>query len=282
MAEKFIFTVATGRCGQASLTALVNRHVPTAYGAFEEPRIAPMLPGVLGDMERRFRRRFVETDELLGRGKVLDAFVTGDDDYIERVVGRRLSQIRRALTLDRKSVYFDISKFFARGLHVGYTRKLPAFALVLLVRDPVKNMRSFLNRNKNFYKDNSSPDAARNQLRLDPARLDKGELYLWAWCELYLRYLALRESAQVTHATEIRTDDLLDTGKVGTHFKALGLDFIPIRPVPALNTNVEHGQQPTIVTADDISTFERFYEKLPASIVDQIGYFKSYRPRAAA
>src|SRR5581483_5102959 len=185
MAERFIFTVATGRCGQASFAEWVNRHVPAAYAAFEEPHARTRLPGALGDLERHFRRRFVETDELLGRGKVLDAFVRGDDAYIERVAAKRIAMAERWLAAAGKSIYVDVSKFYARGLHIGFARLVPRFGLVILLRDPIANMRSFLNRDKNFWKDNAPSDAARNQLRLDPSSLGKGELYLWAWCEMY-------------------------------------------------------------------------------------------------
>jgi len=282
MTERFIFTVATGRCGQASFAELVNQHVPEAYAAFEEPQVRPVLTGVLGDFERHFRRRFMETDELLGRGQVLRAFVAGDDDFIERVARQRLGQIRRQIAFKGKSVFVDVSKFFARGLHVGYGRCLPEFGLVLLVRDPLKNMRSFLNRDKDFYKDNSAVDAARNYLRLNPRGLEKGELYLWAWCELYLRFLAIRETRQVTHSAIIHTDDLVDNNRVAEHFRALDLLSIPLTSVPAMNTNFEHGRQTTVVTTEDVRTFERFRDRLPASVIERIGYLKCYRPAAAA
>ena len=76
---QYIFTVTAGRSGQGTLTDLLRRHVPSCYPAFEEPAVYRRLPAVLGNYERRFRRRFVETHELLGRGRVLTAFDRGDD-----------------------------------------------------------------------------------------------------------------------------------------------------------------------------------------------------------
>ena len=70
----YYFTVTAGRCGQATFTELVNRAVPGVLALHEEPHVRPLLPRFLGDLERQFRRRFVETHELLGRGAVLDAF----------------------------------------------------------------------------------------------------------------------------------------------------------------------------------------------------------------
>src|SRR3954462_8608603 len=52
-AERFIFTVATGRCGQNSLTELVENHVPGCYPAFEEPNIVPLLSWPFDAYERR-------------------------------------------------------------------------------------------------------------------------------------------------------------------------------------------------------------------------------------
>lgn len=282
MAERFIFTVATGRCGQATLTELVRRHVPSAHAAFEEPHARAWLPGALGDLERHFRRRFVETDELLGRGRVLTAYVAGDDAYIETVAARRIAMARRHLARAGKQVYFDVSKFFARGLHLGFQRLVPRFGLVLLVRDPLANMRSFLNRDKNFFKDNPPIEAQRNLLRLDSAKLEKGELYLWAWCEMYLRYLALRDSGQASHAVELPTGDLDAPARIAAIFRRLDLEHTPVEALAPRNTNAEVGRGATIVTAGDVRTFERFVNRLPRAVLDRIEYLKSYRPRAAA
>lgn len=282
MEERFIFTVGTGRCGQATLAELVARHVPSAFAAFEEPHARVFLPGRLGVLERRFRRRFVETDTLLGRGRTLDAYAKGDDAFIARVAARRLAMARRWLARERKTVYFDISRFFARTLHVGFTRLVPRFGLVLLVRDPVANMRSYLNRDKNFWKDSAPTDAPHNLLRLDPASLEKGELYLWAWFEAYLRFQALRESGQASHAVVIRTPDLSRPDAVAAAFGALALEHLPIAATPARNTNAEIGRGATRVGAEDVRLFERFLGRVPPAQLDRIDYLKTYRPRAAA
>lgn len=282
MIERYIFTVATGRCGQASFTEWLNRYVPAAHAAFEEPHARTRLPGALGDIERHLRRRFVETDALLGRGRVLDAFVSGDDAYIERVAAKRMAMADRWCARGGRSIYVDVSKFFARGLHIGFQRRIPRFGLAILVRDPLANMRSFLNRDKNFWKDNPPTDAARNELRLDPRSLGKGELYLWAWCEMYLRYRRLRDSGQATHAVEIPTQDLNHPERVAAIFRALDLAHTPLSQVGVKNTNAEAGRGATVVTAEDVRLFERFMSRLPVETLDRIDYLKSYRPRAAA
>ncbi|MBM3584952.1 MAG: hypothetical protein FJX36_11180 [Alphaproteobacteria bacterium] len=280
--ERFIFTVASGRCGQASFTEWINCHVPDAHAAFEEPHARVRLPGFLGDVERRVRRQFVETDELLGRGRVLAAYARGDDGYLARVAAKRVAMAGRWCAAANKSIYVDVSKYYARGLHAGFSRVVPRFGLAILLRDPVANMRSFLNRGKDFFKDNARPDAPRNCLRMTDPDLAKGELYLWAWCEMYLRYLQLRHSGQVTHVAEIPTRDLDNAGRMAEHFRALDLPHRPLVRVPVRNTNLEAGRGATAVSAEDLRLFERFMNRLPASALDSLSVLRTYAPQVAA
>jgi hypothetical protein len=275
---RYIFTVTAGRSGQGSLTALLKHHVPGCYPAFEEPGVNRHLPGVLGDFERLFRRRFVETHELLGRGQVLTAFESGDDGYLEKVARRRLQLAHRTLAKHDAHIYFDVSKYFARGLHRGFARLLPSFSLVRLVRDPLLNMRSFLNRDKNFRLDNSLPDARNNLLRLDSSDFAPGEFYLWAWCEMYLRYARLVEDRKVERSVEIRTEDLSDAAKVNAALDALGLAHTPVAARPSANTNLSQGLGETAVRQEDVDLFERFVARLPGDIRRDIAYFSDYDP----
>ncbi len=274
MPDRFIFTVTAGRSGQGSLTELLNRHVPGCYAASEESRADRHFKGVLGDLERRFRRRFVETHELLGRGKVLEAYQAGDEVYLDRIVGKRLEMVER---IDA-TIYVDVSKYFARGLHRAFARALPGMGLIRLVRDPVMNMRSFLNRNKNFRLDNSMPDAPRNILCLDSSDMAKGELYLWAWCEMYLRFDRLVEEFEVARAVEIRTEHLADAARVYEAFDRLALPHAPVEIVAAVNTNVSHGYRETRIEPGDVALFERFLARVPPDIRRRIRYFDDYDP----
>ena len=52
---------------------------------------------------------------------------------------------------NNSNVYFDVSKFYARGLYLGFNSLLENYSVVFLVRDPLMNMKSFLNRKKIFY-----------------------------------------------------------------------------------------------------------------------------------
>lgn len=275
MTERYIFTVTAGRSGQSSLTHLLNTHVEDCYAAFEEPAPKLHFKGFPGDIERRFRRRFVETHELLGRGKVLSAFENGDEAFLDHIAAKRLKLI------DKKgaSIHVDVSKYFARGLHRAFCRACPDLSLVLLTRDPVLNMRSFLNRDKAFTLDNNMPDARSNHLQLHADDFEKGELYLWAWCEMYLRYLSLLQEFDIPRSTIIRTEDLNDGARMDYHFDALELPHRPVKRIKPRNTNAEQGKGATVVTEEDIELFERFLRRLPQSTLKKISYFETYDPR---
>lgn len=277
---RYIFTVTAGRSGQAALCALLRRHATGCYAAFEEPHAAPVLSGRLGMVEKRFRRRFIKTHELLGRGKVLAAYASRDEDFLDKIVARRLRLIEHQLSRTGCIIHFDVSKFFARGLHLAFMRAVPDAALVRLVRDPILNMRSYLNRNKNFWLDNGRPEASVNCLCLDSADLAKGELYLWAWCEMYLRYDQLIEEFGIMRHVEIRTEDLARPERIATALDRLGLAHSAIKPQALVNTNLEAGFAETIVGQEDIALFERFLDRLGPEIRDRMRYFDDYRPRS--
>lgn len=277
---RYIFTATAGRSGQASLTHLVAAHVPGALPLHEEPQISPVLPRALGDLERRLRRRFRETHELLGRGDVLRAFAEGDEAALDRYAAGRHAWLARLAARRDAGIVFDISKYFARGMHRALARRIPDFSLVLLVRDPILNMRSFLNRGKNFYLDNNRPDCPRNALVLDPEALAPGELYLWAWCEIALRFADLVEEFEPAAAITIRTKELEDAEAMTRHLAALRLDHTPIVPEPPRNTNAALGHGATVVAEADVETFERFRDRLPADALARIDYLDGYDPRA--
>lgn len=275
---RMFFTVTAGRSGQASLTDLLNQHVPGCLAYFEEPQVHTNLPGILGSYERRFRRRFTATHELLGRGKVLSAFAAGDERSLEKFAEARLRWIQRRMNAAKVCMYFDVSKYFARGMHKAVMKQVPEAGLILLVRDPLLNMRSFLNRNKNFYLDNGRPDGVHNELQLDADDLTVGELYLWAWCEMYLRFDALVERSNPSVWAEIRTDDLRDPQKMTAHLAVLGVSHNEIESADTLNTNASQGFGGTSVAVEDVETFLRFMDRLPNAVRDRIRYLDGYDP----
>lgn len=272
---RYIFTATAGRSGQNYWANLLSRHVKGCLALFEEPQVRTLLPAALGDFERRVRRRFFETHELLGRGRVLAAFDAGDDDALAHMAAKRLAWIDRQIRRSDADIYIDVSKYFIRGLHRSIVRLRPGCALVRLVRDPVRNMRSFVNRNKDFYLDNNCPNGRFNQLRLDPASLEIGELYLWSWCEVYLRAQALADEFDL-ELVEIRTEELTDAAAMARHFDALGLTYEPLRPGGPMNDNQALGFGPTRISQEDICLFQRFCDRLPAEILTRISYLHGY------
>ncbi len=272
---RFIYTITPGRSGQASLTDLVQRTCPNTVAAFEEPQVRFVLPRVFSNYERRFRRRFVETHELLGRGKVLSAFDAGDE-----VALRRFSKTRYDWMLNRArgaDVFFDISKYFVRGLHFCMPEFTPDFRLVFLVRDPILNMRSFVNRGKDFFLDNNQPSSSTNALPMKD-ELEIEHLYFWAWTEGYLRGLDLAEK-QGIEPLVIRTADLDQRQIMVGHFEKLGLPTQGLSVAPALNTNVQAGHRPTQINRSDLDSFQRFRDRVPASAWDRLTFMKDYDPK---
>ena len=259
--------------------SLINNHVRSSYVAFEEPQINYLFHGKLSYLERNFRRRFIETHELLGRGKILTSFVNDDVSYIENIARKRVSIINKNMRKNGDKIYVDVSKYFARGLHIGFQRVIPLFSLVHLVRDPILNMRSFLNRHKNFFLDNNSPDDKNNHLIMDPHEMESSELYLWAWCEMALRYESLKTLSYVDRYVEIHTNKLNNPDYMNKCLDNLQLSHSKIKENSILlNTNIESGYERTEVTKSDILIFENFINKISSSIVNKIPYLQSYDP----
>lgn len=273
---RFIFTVTPGRSGQASLTELVARCGIGVVPAFEEPQARVHLPGALGDIERRFRRKFFETHELLGRGDVLRAFAAKDDDALRRYAEARLAWMQRFAP--KAEVFFDISKYFIRGMHRQLVALTDKPKIVLLIRDPILNMRSFVNRGKNFRLDNNSPADAANELPM-PADMPAEGLYFWAWAEGYLRGLRLAEEFGLEAPRRIFTRDLEDAEAMTAHFRALEIGFKTIETRKAINTNLSQGHGRTQASAADIEAFERWRDTVPAAIWDRLDFMRGYDPR---
>lgn len=260
----------TGRSGQASLAGMLNNSVSNCFAAFEYPDFRPRLPGALGDLERLFRRRFIETHELLGRGRVIDAYDQDNQVYLAKIAARRLARVRDEMSRRKAKTFIDVSKYFIRGIHHATCDAVPDMSMILLLRNPLENMRSFLNREKNFRLDNSLPNAPQNLLRLDAGSWEKGELYLWCWFEIALRYQDLLERHEISMTRTIWTEDLNDGAAMAAHFTALGLQFDRIEVLPPVNTNVSRNLPQTSVGEADRHLLDQFLQRLPSEVVSQV------------
>ena len=130
MINNYIFTVTNGRSGQATLNKYLELYAINCLSAFEEPNITTILPGVLGNIEKKIRRKYFETNELLGRGKVLRAYQDKIFEYIKKIAYIRLKKINIDANKANAFTYFDISKFYVRGLYKGFNSILKNFNLV--------------------------------------------------------------------------------------------------------------------------------------------------------
>ena len=274
MLKNIIFTVTTGRAGQETLHNILQEYSLDCLSEFEAPNFKPRLPFFFGNIERKIRRQFFETDELLGRGKVLVAYAKGDYEYIEKVAKKRLKLILYKMEKEKIVNYFDISKFYIRGLYKGFNNIINSYSLVFLVRDPLLNMKSFHNRNKNFFLDNSSPIEKCNLLRIKLSDLSKKELYFWAWSEIFLRYRKLSQSKKVLKNIIFRTEDLNNSTKVENLLKYLGIKFKPIKKIKKINTNYSSGFLNTKVNREDLMLLEHFIDKLPSKEIELIKELK--------
>ena len=272
MINNYIFTVTAGRSGQATLYDILQRYSEKCLSSFEAPSINTIFPGTIGDIEKRIRRNFIETNELLGRGKVLTAYNESKIDYIENIAKKRLLIIEKQAREANANTYFDVSKFYARGLYSGFNKVLDEFSLVFLVRDPLLNMRSFLNRNKDFFLDNSSPEGINNILKMNSKNFSKGEFYLWSWSEIFLRYIRMCHSKKVKKSVIIKNDDLRDAAKISKVFDYLNINYRPIVKINIVNTNIELGFESTKVKKEDILLMKKFISRIPSRYLNDLKY----------
>jgi len=277
--RKYIFTITVGRSGQETLTDLLNNNVDNVHASFEEPMINTIFKGRLSAIEHHFRRKYIETNELLGRGKVLKAYDSNNISFINNVALKRIESINKKLDIYNKQVYIDVSKFFSRGLYIGFCNLLQNIQIINLVRDPLMNMKSFANRNKKFTLDNNFPDCASNILQLNSSSMKVDELYLWSWFETYLRFQYLKKSDYVNGYTEIYTEKLNDSMYMKKSLSLIGLQYKNQNNVKKMNnTNISKGFTPTMVSRNDVDLFYRFLDKIPLNLVEEIKYLKSYDP----
>tara|TARA_X000000950_G_scaffold108424_2_gene136738 strand:- start:3029 stop:3898 length:870 start_codon:yes stop_codon:yes gene_type:complete len=275
MLKNYIFTITNGRSGQETLYRILQKYAINCFSDFEAPNIKTLMPSPLNVIERKIRRKFIETDELLGRGKVIQAYENKDFKFIENIARKRLVFIEEQMHKLKADSYFDISKFYVRGLFEGFNRLVKAYSLVFLVRDPLQNMKSFYNRNKNFYLDNSVPSAKTNILQLNHECLSKEELYLWAWSEVFLRFKRLSKSNRVLKSIVFKTEDLKSPKRVETLFKSLNIKYNAIKDVKIINTNQEIGLRKTKVLEEDLEKLVKFIKKLPKDKIELKKHLKS-------
>ena len=270
----YVYVVSAGRSGQASLSNILQQAYPNSYVAFEEPQIKYFLPRCLSWLERKFRRKFIETNELLGRGKVLTAFARNDQDELRHYGLQKYDWLEKKTKERGSNICFEVNKHFIHGLHSGLDPLIKSnHQLVSLVRDPLLNMRSYLNRNKDFYLDNVATDCEYNEIVIHPSKLTKGQLYLHSWCECYLR----AEKFAVKHGIKnhvLFTHDLTNKNKIDEFLTRLGFAYQPVLSFEKTNTNKDQGFVETTVTRQDIDEARYFIAMLSDEVRSKLPFFQ--------
>ena len=115
--------------------------------------------------------------------------------------------------------------------------------------------------NKNFFLDNDQPNSENNLLKLNTSKLSKGELYLWAWSEMVLRYRKIIQSKKVKKHVVINSDDLSSPNKIKRKLGLVGVKLNKFNIVEKKNTNIELGIPETVISYKDVCLLENFYTK---------------------
>ena len=275
---KLIFTAVVGRSGQSSLTNIFNKYGIGCFAEFEPPDLLFRGKGQLGSLSHKFQRKWIVSHELLGRGKAKEWAEHGNHKKLNKVAIKKLKRIEKLQKKHRFKTYIEVSKFFMRTQCDHIYLNAPDLAIIKLTRDPLLNARSFVNRKKNFYKDNVPPHYKQNCLQMNGEVLSEFQLYLWSWFEIELRYFRFLEQHLVDKVFEIKTEDLNEKEKIIEMFKFFGIAYRDIIDLTSRNTNIQQGYQQTIVTGRDIKEYEDFINMVPAHLLSKVKYLKDYNP----
>jgi hypothetical protein len=282
--QNLIFTVCTGRCGQHSLGDYLNRYAFDTFAEVEPPNLVYPSHFPFGNLMRDIQRKWIVTEEMLGRGKALDWYKSDDTDALRRLASKRLKRIERLCVKNQCQNYFEISKFFIRSYFAATQDLKPNIGVLLLRRDPMSNAKSFANRGKKFTLDNQTPNEHNVILKMNPEKLSRFQLYLWQWCEVELRYRKFIEEKQIVRHFELSNLDLANPQKLCDMLDCFSInhadiaDMVPHNPI---NTNIQNGFQQTKLTKKDFKEFVKFVEMLPPKIYDTLplidDWFSKYK-----
>jgi len=132
-------------------------------------------------------------------------------------------------------------------------------------------MRSFLNRKKNFFLDNSSPQLKSNILVMDTFGWSAGEYYLWSWVETILRFKKISNFQKVKKSLIIKTEDLESGKSIGQFLNKLEVPHKEIDDIKKLNTNISQGHGNTKISSDDCRVLKKFVSRLPSEKINDLG-----------
>ena len=282
--ENTIFTVCTGRCGQFSLVDYLNEFGEACLAEAEPPDLVYPNNFPLGNYLRRFQRKWIVTNEDLGRGKALGWYDNDVRKPLQHLAKRKVQRIGNLCLKQQARNYVEVSKFFIRSYCDAMIELMPDMGVLLLRRNPLFNARSFANRKKDFRLDGVMPNFRKACQPMEIDSLSTFQLYLWQWVEIELRYQRFMNDHNISRYYEFDTDSLNEPMKVEalfSHFQIklkknlhiLEPNNTATKPV----NNVTKGREMTIGTAKDLEEFDRFIEQLPVSTLIKLPHLSSYR-----
>ena len=282
--ENYIYTACTGRCGQHSLGDFINRFALNTLAEVEPPQLLYPNNAPFGNYLRNFQRKWIFTDEMLGRGKALQWYRDGDRDSLARLSRLRLDRVERLCTKQKTQTYFEISKFFIRTYFEATQEIKPEIGILLLKRDPMNNAKSFFNRHKDFRLDNQLPHEKNVILQMEGKNLSLYQLYLWQWCEIELRSMRFIKSRKISRYYELYNSDLNDPVQIFNMLDFFAVEHqsrdVMCSPRP-VNTNKDNGFDPTVLTTEDFIDFEIFLDMLPIKFRDELSsldyWYRKYK-----
>ena len=270
-----IFTSCTGRCGQTTLAEYFNLFGKDCFAEVEPPNLIYKQRWPFGGTVRIIQRKWIVTHEDLGRGKALLWYDNNENDKLEKLARKRLKRISNFW---RKN-YIELSKFFIRSYCDAIYNLRNDIGIIKLYRNPLKNAKSFVNRNKDFALDGVMPYFKKSGFKIDIHKLTKYQLYLWQWVEIDLRYQRFIEVHKIKKHYGFKTEALNDPKAVERLFEYFGIELEDrIRPVSPKNKNISQGKPDTAVTSQDIDEFNRFLEMIPIHIMEKVSHIKDYSP----
>jgi len=293
---QMIFTAVAGRSGTTSLAYLLNTYGISTICEHEPPDLLlrqlartqmfrrmnwfTSNPRLL-DFGRGFQRRYIVTNEMLGRGKALEYSDKNDTQKLGKLVDKRLARLRR---FSRKSFqhYVESSQLFLRTFADETVRRVPDLGIIKLTRDPLKNARSLANRNRPLFQRALPPDRPSNLFRIEKwQQMSAFQLSLVQWIETQLRYQAFVDKNPAQRVFEIATEELSNRDRVAEMFAFFGMEHRPLTDLAPRNTNAEVNLPETSVTEQDVKEYHEVLELLPKELFDRIEYLRGYEPKWA-
>jgi hypothetical protein len=290
---QIIFTATLGRNGSQNLIDLFNRFGIDCIGEHEPPDLPLRRLGYREFFRKRgwfgpgsqvamigrdFQRKYVAPDTMVGRGEALRWVDAGDEEKLRELSARRVARIRRFARKGYRH-YLEAGPYFLRTYGHQTYELLPDLRLIKLTRDPLRNAKSFVNREKDIFKNALPPDRPSNILRLEDWQgLSKFQLYLHQWFETELRFLDFLDRHEVSKVFVLSTPELSDPERMHEMFSFFGIEHKPLEGLAATNTSGEHGKQSTHIGERELAEFEEFVGLMPPRLRERLAFLQDYDP----